>query len=97
MVKAKVIEDFTLRKFNELRNIERANANKNAEGYLYKDDTFECDEEMAKYLTKTNAEGRPFIQIIEIKLEKMNDFVINKKIEKEEKPKRKRRTIAKED
>lgn len=72
MIKAKVIEDFSLlSKFNELKNIERANANKNAEGYLYRDDTFECTKEMAEYLTKTNSQGRAFIEIIEVIPEKI--------------------------
>jgi ABC-type uncharacterized transport system ATPase subunit len=70
MIKAKVIEDFSLSKFNELKNIERANPNKNAEGYLYKNDIFECTKDMAEYLTKTNAKGRAFIEIIEVIPEK---------------------------
>lgn len=66
MVKAVVIEDFTLEKFKELKNIIRNNPNKDLEGKLYVKDTFECTEKMAEYLTKTNALGRPFIEIIEV-------------------------------
>ena len=94
MVKVKVIENFSLGKFKELKNIVRANPSQNLEGRLFKGDTFECDEEMLKYLTKTNSLGRAFVEVVEIILNKTDDFVVNKKIEIEEKPKRKRRTIA---
>jgi len=94
MVKVKVIDNFSLGKFNELKNIVRANPNQDLEGRLFKGDIFECTEEMAEYLTKTNAQGKPFVEVVEIILNKLDDFVANNKIEIEEKPKRRRRTIA---
>lgn len=97
MVKVKVIDNFSLGKFNELKNIVRANPRQDLKGRLFKGDIFECTEEMAEYLTKTNAQGKPFVEVIEIMLNKIDDFVINNKIEEEEKPKRKRKTIAKKD
>ena len=66
MIKVEVIEDFTLGKFNELRNLVRKNPNKNEQGWLYLGDNFECTEEMVEYLTKTNKEGRAFIKVIEV-------------------------------
>lgn len=67
MKKVEVIEDFTLEKFKELKNIVRNDPNKDLEGKLYVKDTFECTEKMAEYLMKTNALGRPFVKVIEEK------------------------------
>ena len=66
MVKVKVLEEFTLGKFNELKNIVRADENKNEIGYLYVNDIFECDLEMFKYLTGENSEDRAFVEKIEV-------------------------------
>lgn len=106
MIKVKVIENFSLGKFNELKNIVRANPRQELEGRLFKGDTFECDEEMVKYLTKTNAQGRPFVEVIEIiskekelkrQLAHIGDAINVLEPEETEKPKRKRKTIAKRD
>ena len=88
MIKVRVIEDFNLGKFNELKNIIRANCNKKEDGKLYTNDIFECTEEMAEYLMGKNAEKRAFVKVVEV--------VPEEKVV-EEKPKRKRRTIAKKD
>lgn len=72
MIKVIVTEEFTLGRFNELQNIERANINKNEDGHLYVNDKFECNEDMYEYLTIKNKEKRPFIKIIEIIPEKEN-------------------------
>ena len=50
-IHARVIKSFTLRAFNELKNLERADKNKNKERHLYEGDTFECDTSMFEYLT----------------------------------------------
>lgn len=74
MKKAIVIEDFNLGRFNELKNLERANEIKNQPGKLFKGDKFECEDELLKYLR--NEEGfenpakRPFIEIVEVIPEK---------------------------
>lgn len=75
MIKVEVIEEFTLKKFKELKNIVRNNPNRTEEGRLYVKDTFECTEEMVEYLTKTNAEGRAFVKVIaeEVKEEKSKE------------------------
>lgn len=64
MVKAKVIEYFTLQKFDELKNIVRAGEDK--EGSLFVNDTFECSEKMADYLTGNNDLNKKVIEIIEV-------------------------------
>jgi hypothetical protein len=82
MIKAKVIKDFTLERFEELKNIIRKDATKNGKGYLYDGDTFECNEEMGKYLTGSNKKGETVIEILEI--------IPEEPIVKEEKPKKKK-------
>lgn len=64
MIKCEVIENFRLGDFKKLKNVVRKG--KSLEGYLYKGDTFECDEEMAKYLTGHNKLNKSFVKIIEL-------------------------------
>ncbi len=64
MIKVEVTEDFTLARFNEIENLVRKN--RNEQGKLFKGDTFECNEEMAKYLSGDNILKRPFIKVVEI-------------------------------
>lgn len=87
MIKVIVTEEFTLRRFNELQNVERANINKNEDGHLYVNDKFECNEDMYEYLTIKNKEKRPFIKIIEIIPEKENT-------EKKTTTRRRKRSVA---
>lgn len=92
MVKVEVIENFTLGKFDELKNIARKTIAE--QGKLFVGDTFECTEEMYEYLTIKNAKNRAFVKLIEYIPEKIE------KVKQEEKPKAKkvttkRKTIAK--
>ena len=79
MIKVEVIEKFHLDRFNELKNIVRKNKENNEAGELYIGDTFECDQNMAKYLLnekntiyptdkdgKNNSGGRPFVDKLEV-------------------------------
>lgn len=50
-IRAIALEDFTLRDFDELENIERADRFKKQEGKIFKNDTFYCDTSMFEYLT----------------------------------------------
>lgn len=73
MVKCEVIENFSLKDFNKLKNIKRKSADVN--GSLYEGDTFECDEKMAKYLTGDNALEKVVVKVIEVELEtKVNEL-----------------------
>lgn len=91
MIKVRVIEDFHLGKFNELKNIIRANYNKREDGKLYTNDTFECTEEMAEYLMGKNATKRAFVKVIEVvPEEKVED------IEKKITTRRRKRSVAKD-
>ena len=70
MIKVEVTEDFTLEKFNELKNIIRKT--KEQEGKLFIGDTFECDKKMADYLTGNNPINRAVVKVIEVITEKEN-------------------------
>ena len=65
MVKVEVTNDFTLGKFDEIKDsLVRKNRSEN--GKLFRGDVFLCDETMAKYLTKDNALKRAFVRVIEV-------------------------------
>ena len=68
-VKVQATEDFSLGAFNELENLVRANNEKNKNGHLYVDDTFECEEHLAKYLTGENALNKVVVKILEVEKE----------------------------
>lgn len=96
MVRLKVTEDFDLGKFDELKELVRANAMNDAKGHLYINDMFLCTQEMAEYLTGNNKYKKAFAEVIEV----IPDVKIDKEELKETiKPKRttKRKTKKKED
>ena len=64
MIKVEVIENFTLKDFNELKNIKRKSTGQ--DGKLYVGDTFECSEKMAKYLTGDNLLKKIVVKVIEV-------------------------------
>lgn len=64
MIRCQVIEQFTLSEFNKLQNIVRKNVGKYGE--LYVGDTFECDNEMAKYLSGGNEKKKVVIKVLEV-------------------------------
>ena len=71
MIKVECIKDFTLKDFNKLENIKRKSiANV---GHLYVGDTFECDENMVKYLTGDNKDKEIVVKVIEVEPE-LNEF-----------------------
>ena len=65
MIKCKTIKEFTLKKFKELKNIERAN-DVYVEGKLYVGDTFECNKDMVDYLLGDNPKKETVIEVIEV-------------------------------
>lgn len=66
MIKCETIVQFTLNDFKKLKNIVRKNKDKDEEGKLFVEDTFECDTEMAKYLTGDNENKKVVVKIIEV-------------------------------
>ena len=92
MVKVEVIEKFTLKEFDKLKNLKRGTAN-DKYGELYVTDTFECDDEMAKYLTGNNALNKVVVKVVEVEPKKDSKIICeDKEVEKlfEEKPKKKK-------
>ena len=71
MVKLEVIEEFTLKKFDELKNVKRKGRDEN--GRLFIGDTFECNEEMANYLTGDNDLKKEVAKVIGIKQEEKTE------------------------
>ena len=88
MIKCEVIENFNLKDYDKIKIVERKGAD--IKGQLNKGDIFECDENMARYLTGENDLKKVVIEIIEVKEEKP---VKKEKVEEiivEEKPKKKK-------
>ena len=65
MVRCEVIKEFTLDKFNELKDLNRYNPNLKEEGKLYVKDTFNCTDEMADYLMGNNSKNKIVIKMLE--------------------------------
>ena len=72
MVRVEVIKEFTLEEFYRVKNLQRKQYNQ--VGRLFVGDTFECDEEVAKYLTGNNQKGEIVVKVLEVdpKEEKSN-------------------------
>ena len=64
MIRCEVIKEFTLERFNELSDIRRKKIDTN--GKLYVSDTFQCNEEMARYLTGDNEKGNVVVRVVEV-------------------------------
>ena len=65
MIKCKVIKDFTLGRFNEIKNLERKSG-KDKKGHLFTNDVFECEKELANYLTGGNDKKVVVAKVIEV-------------------------------
>lgn len=91
MVKCEVINrDFTLEKFNELKNIQRKA--RDEKGKLFIGDVFECDENLAEYLLGNNDKGKTVIKVIEVIPEEVKEDVATEQVSEQikEKPKSKK-------
>jgi hypothetical protein len=64
MIKCEVIENFTLEKFNELKDVQKVIKRKDNEFGVR--DTFECEKEMADYLTGNNPLNKTVVKVIEV-------------------------------
>lgn len=95
MIKVEALQDFTLARFDEIENIERAG--KDLKGYINKNDKFDCEKELCDYLLGENPLGKAVVKVIEVIPEKKEEIKAEtQKIEvKEEKPKTTRKTIKK--
>lgn len=53
MIKLRALEDFTLKDYKKLKNIQSTQSERE-KNKVYQNDIFECDEKMAKYLLGDN-------------------------------------------
>lgn len=70
MIKCEVIEQFTLGRIKELKNITRVNQANKEKNTLYVGDTFECEKEMVEYLTGNNSKNAVVVKVLEVIPEK---------------------------
>lgn len=77
MIKLKAIQDFTLKDYKKLKNIQSKKTDRE-NNKVYNQDIFECDEKMARYLLGENNQNIKVVEVIEI----INE---NKKTEKKKK------------
>lgn len=102
MVKLEALEDFTLGRFNELKNIVRKD--KEEVGKIFYGDTFETDVELAEYLTNTqkdetgrhkpNPVSRAVAKVIEV-IPEIKEVKEEPKIEVKKPTERKKRKTTK--
>lgn len=97
MIKLKAKENFTLNEkdFTKIeKSIERVDKNFNQFGRLLKDDMFEADEQLAKYLLNEtpNPPNRAVVELVEVTPEAK---VEEKEEAKKDKKKTNKKTIAK--
>lgn len=78
MIKCKVIENFTLEKFNQLENVKKVETRKGNEFGV--GDTFECTEKMADYLTGNNALNKTVVKVIEVEPEQVEEVKTEQKL-----------------
>ena len=80
MIKVKALEGFTLKRFAEIKMVERKNEN-DVDGHITKDDVFECPEDLAKYLTNEieNPAKKVLVEVIEIIPEQKEEVKTKKK------------------
>ena len=87
MIRCEVIENFTLRDYEKLKNIKRKSID--IKGNLFVGDKFECDEQMCEYLMGNNKYNMSVVKIVEVKPETINKKnaleTLNKAIEQLEK------------
>ena len=94
MIKVEVIEKFSLKEFNKIQNIARASIDEM--GKLFVGDTFDCDEDMAKYLLGDNPLGRAVVKVIEVEpKEETIDEIVEEPKEQETEPKHEKKSKKK--
>ena len=65
MIKLRAKQDFTLKDYKKLKNIESKHQERE-KNTVYKDDMFECDEKMAKYLLGENGQKLIVAELLEV-------------------------------
>lgn len=75
MIRCEVTRSFTLGKYKELINVAKVGTRK--ENEFDKGDTFECTEEMAKYLTGNNPNEDVVVKVLEVIPDKVEELKID--------------------
>lgn len=65
MIKLKAKQDFTLKDYKKLKNIESTKTERE-ENKVYQNDVFECNEKMARYLLGENDQKLIVAELIEV-------------------------------
>lgn len=79
MIRVEALDNFDLKRYDELKNIKRTG--KDIYGSLFVGDTFECTQDLVEYLTGNNPLNKAVVKVIEVQPEKVIEEVINKNIE----------------
>ena len=64
MIRVEVIKEFTFGEFYKVKNLQRKQYNQ--VGRLFVGDIFECDEDVARYLTGNNKTGDVVVKVLEV-------------------------------
>ena len=97
MIICEALENFDLKRFDEIKNLKRG-TEREEEGKLFRTDVFECEKELANYLLGENPLKRAVVKIVEIIPEKPElkvELNIDSKKVAEETKKTTRRTTKK--
>lgn len=65
MIKLRALEDFTLKDYKKLKNIQSTKTEKE-ENKVYQNDVFECNEKMARYLLGENDQKLIVAELLEV-------------------------------
>ena len=79
MIKLEALENFSLERFKEVKNIKRAS--KDTFGMIIKGDVFECEKGLADYLLGANPLNRPVVKVIEVEPEIINKDNVSEKLD----------------
>lgn len=66
MIKLRAKEDFTLKDYKKLKNVQSEKAERET-NRVYQNDVFECDEKMARYLLGENDQKIVVAELIEVR------------------------------
>lgn len=74
MIKLKAIQDFTLKDYKKLKNIQSKKTDRE-NNKVYNQDIFECDKKMARYLLGDNSQNIKVVEIIEVENERTTKVI----------------------
>jgi hypothetical protein len=67
MIRVQAIKDFTLSRYDEIKNLKPRTIRK--EGKIYTNDIFECSIDLAKYLCGENDKNIVAVRVLEVKVD----------------------------